>query len=404
MTPSDLDQTPGLGAVASAISAEAAALTLWLSETRRDIHAHAEVSRAEHRTTELIVAHLRSLGLVPKHLGVPTGCIVDIVPEGWSGELIALRADIDALPLEDAKDVPYRSQNAGATHACGHDVHTTILMGAATVLVRLRERGLLERGVRLFFQPAEEVSPGGAHDVIAAGGLEGVAEAYALHCDPATAVGQVAVRTGAITSACDQFRITVRGPGGHTSRPHLSADVVGALGTIITQLPLIMSRRVDPRGGASLVWGHVEAGNAPNAIPATGVLEGTLRCLDVEAWRTGRELVVEAVADLCAPFGVTAEVTRAEGIAPTVNAPGPTRRMAGAIAWILGPQAVAETGQSLGGEDFSEYLLRVPGSMARLGVRGDVAAGDLHRPEFDVDERCLGVGVRVMAALATLPD
>ncbi|GAB3699763.1 amidohydrolase [Mariniluteicoccus flavus] len=405
---SDPDTThDGIGAqgsVADAIAAEAARLTPRLVELRRDLHRHAETSRNEFRTTQRIRDLLEGLGLEPQALGVPTGCYVDIVPEAYAGELVGLRADIDALPLDDPKDVPYRSVSPGATHACGHDVHTTVLLGAAAVLSRLRRAGRLTRGARLFFQPSEESSPGGALDIIAAGGLDGVREAYALHCDPGTTVGRVAVRTGPITSACDQFSVRFTGPGGHTSRPHLSADLVGAMGAVITQLPLLLSRRIDPRGGASLIWGRAHAGNAPNAIPASGVLEGTLRCLDVDAWREAREVIAPLVAEVARPFGVDVAVERATGIPPTVNHPAGAARVTAVVAQLLGPDAVGETGQSLGGEDFGEFLQRVPGAMARLGVRpvGQEAAGDLHRPEFDVDEGCLPVGVQVMAGLAAL--
>ncbi|GAB3622144.1 M20 family metallopeptidase [Mariniluteicoccus endophyticus] len=402
---SDPQPQPGLGAVASAIDAEASALQDKLVEIRRDLHHNAEVSREEFRTTRRLRSLLEGLGLEPQSFRVPTGCYVDIVPGDWSGELVALRGDIDALPLDDPKQVSYASKNAGATHACGHDVHTTVLLGTAAVLTRLRRAGLLRRGARLLFQPAEESSPGGAADMIAAGALEGVREAYALHCDPATTVGEVAVSTGPITSACDQFDIRFSGPGGHTSRPHLSADLIGAIGAVITQLPFLLTRRVDPRGGVSLMWGRVRAGNAPNAIPADGELACTLRCLDLDAWRVARELVPRLVAEIVSPYGVQVDVRRSvNGIPPTVNHPAGAARVVSVVTEMLGSGAVAETAQSLGGEDFGEILQVVPGAMGRLGVRprGKAAAGDLHRPEFDVDEECLGVGVRVMAGLVAL--
>lgn len=391
--------------VTDLIAAEATALGPRLVELRRDLHRHPEVSREEFRTTERVRHLLGRLGLEPEPLRVPTGCTVDIVPDGApAGDLVGLRADLDALPLDDPKDVPYRSVNPGVTHACGHDVHTTVLLGTAAVLARLRQQGRLRRGVRLFFQPSEESSPGGALDVVAAGRLDGVREAYALHCDPATEVGRVAVRTGPITSACDQFTIRFNGPGGHTSRPHLSADLVGAMGAVITGLPMLLSRRVDPRSGVSLMWGHVESGNAPNAIPATGTLAGTLRCLDANGWQVARDLVAPLVTEVVRPFGVGVTVERASGIPPTVNDPAGAARLTDVVTRSLGADAVAETSQSLGGEDFGEFLLKVPGAMGRLGVRpvGAPSAGDLHRPEFDVDESCLVVGVRVMAGLGAL--
>lgn len=390
--------------VAARIDEIVAELEPRLSAYRRDMHAHAEESREEHRTTARIRGVLESLDLQPQSLAVPTGLYVDVLPRGQRRTpRIGLRADIDALPLADTKDVPYRSVNEGVAHACGHDVHTTVLLGTAAVLARLRDEGLLQRGVRLLFQPAEETI-GGARDMVNEGLLDDLREVYALHCDPRTEVGTVALRTGAITSACDRFGVRFSGPGGHSSRPHLSADLVMAIGAVITEVPTLLSRRIDPRVGASMVWGQVKAGNTPNAIPATGELAGTLRCLQLEGWQQARDLVPELIAQVAEPYGVAVEVDRSEGIPPTVNHPGGAARLAEAVRTMLGPDAVGETEQSLGGEDFAEMLLQVPGALGRLGVRprGQRDWPDLHRPEFDVDEECLGIGVRVLAGLVAL--
>lgn len=392
-------------AVTTRIEAVVAELEPRLVAFRRDLHAHPENSREEHRTTARIRGVLESLELEPEALEVSTGLYVDVLPRGQQGPpRIGLRADIDALALMDTKDVPYRSTHDGVAHACGHDVHTTVLLGTAAVLARLRDEDLLPRGVRLFFQPAEETSPGGALDIAGQGLLDELREVYALHCDPRTQVGQVALRTGAITSACDRFAVRFTGPGGHSSRPHLSADLVMAIGAVITQVPNLLSRRVDPRVGASMVWGRVQAGNADNAIPATGVLSGTLRCLQLEGWQQARDLVPDLVAEVAGPYGVEVEVERGQGIPPTVNHPLGAGRLADAVRTMLGADAVGETEQSLGGEDFSEMLLRVPGALGRLGVRpaGVQDWPDLHRPGFDVDEACLSIGVRVFAALVAL--
>lgn len=371
---------------------------------RRDLHAHPEPSWSEHRTTARIRGVLEALGLSPHPLSGPTGLWVDIMPSQGHAPRIGLRADIDALQLLDTKDVPYRSTNKGIAHACGHDAHTAVLLGAARVLTQLRSQDLLPRGVRLFFQPAEETSPGGASQIIRDGGMAGLREVYALHCDPRTEVGKVAVRSGPITSACDRIQVHFAGPGGHSSRPHLTADLVMAMGAVITDVPLLLSRRVDPRAGASVVWGHVEAGNAPNAIPATGMLEGTLRVLDLEGWHHARDLVPDLVRQVAAPFGVTVEVELAEGIPPTVNHPHGATRISEVGRALLGESGVVDTEQSLGGEDFSEMLLQVPGALGRLGVRPADASDwpDLHRPAFDIDEGCLEVGVKLMVGLVAL--
>jgi amidohydrolase len=370
-----------------------------LIEFRRDLHAHPEPGHAEQRTTRLVAERLAAAGLRPVRLPETTGLYADIGP----GEpRVALRADLDALPMDDEKDVPYRSTTPGLCHACGHDVHTAMLTGAGEFLAERAAAGLLPGGVRLIFQPAEEAA-NGAKDVIAAGALDSVGRIFALHCDPRLDVGLVGVRAGAITSACDKVKVTLAGPGGHTARPHLTADMVYALGKIVTELPSALARRVDPRAGLSLVWGHVNSGSAANAIPDEGVVEGTVRCLDTEVWRSGIALIEDLVQSVAAQYGVTAKVEYLSAVPPTVNEPASAAMIASAVAAVLGPDAVTDTPQSLGGEDFAWYLHQVPGAMARLGTRGPgtVNAGDLHQPSFDIDERAIAAGIRVLAALAS---
>ncbi|MFP5282292.1 MAG: amidohydrolase [Actinomycetes bacterium] len=342
-----------------------------LVSIRRDLHAHPEIGNAEYRTTSRIVQILQGLGLQPEPLSIGTGAVCDILPEGYDpGDgLIGLRADIDALPIADGKDVPYASTNPGVSHACGHDVHTTIVLGVGHLLTRLRDAGHVRQGVRLIFQPAEETSPGGALDAIDCGVLKDLTEVYALHCDPRTDAGQVALKVGPITSAVDRVRVRLSGAGGHTSRPHLTADLVGALSTLATTLPLLLSRRIDPRGGVSLVWGRIQAGSAGNAIPGSGQLEGTLRALDVNGWRLAQALIPELVGQVVAPYGVRVDVEVTDGVPPTVNHAEGVERLAVAAEAVLGPEGVTATEQSLGGEDFSWMLQQVPGALARLGVR-----------------------------------
>ena len=374
---------------------------------RRDIHAHPEVGHEEYRTTQLVVDTLGRAGLHAEVLRVGTGAVCDILPDGVDSpdDLVGLRADLDALPIQDGKNVPYRSVTDGAAHACGHDVHTTVVLGVGLVLARLREAGQLHRGVRLIFQPAEETSPGGAVDAISCGVLDGVSEVYALHCDPRTDVGQIALRVGPITSAVDQVTVTLTGTGGHTSRPHLTADLVGALGALATETQLLLSRRVDPRSGLSMMWGRIHAGSAPNAIPQVGVIEGTLRALDENGWRTGQLLIPELISQIVQPFGVGVEVSVTAGVPPAVNHPLGVERLSQAAGSVLGPQGVTATDQSLGGEDFAWMLREVPGAMARLGVRpvGRSSVADIHQPTFDVDEECIRVGVATLAAVASRP-
>jgi amidohydrolase len=365
---------------------------------RRDLHAHPEPAYAERRTTRLVADRLAEAGLRPVLLPGSTGLYVDIGP---GGSRVALRADLDALPMDDEKGVPYRSTIPGMCHACGHDAHTAILVGAGLFLAERAASGMLPGGVRLIFQPAEEAASG-AKAAIAAGALDSVGRIFALHCDPRLDTGLVGVRAGAITAACDRVKVTLTGPGGHTARPHLTADMVYALGKIVTEVPAALSRRVDPRAGLSLVWGHVSAGSAANAIPDEGVVEGTVRCLDTEVWRSAAGLIEDLVQSVATPYGVTAKVEYLSAVPPTVNEAASTALIARAAAEVLGQDAVTQTSQSLGGEDFAWYLHLVPGAMARLGTRtpGTLTAGDLHQPTFDIDERAIGIGVRVLSAVA----
>jgi amidohydrolase len=358
---------------------------------RRHIHRHPELGRQEFGTTQFVADRLVEAGLNPKALPGGTGLICDFGPE--HAPRIALRADMDALPMAERTGASYASTVPGVAHACGHDAHTAILLGAATALAAAPE---LPMGVRLIFQPAEELMPGGALDAIAAGALVGVSRIFALHCDPRLAVGRVAVVAGPITSAADSVEITLHSPGGHTSRPHLTSDLVYGMGTVITGLPGVLSRRIDPRHGTVMVWGAANAGVAANAIPQIGTLAGTVRTASRETWLEMEALVQEIVSGLLAPLGIEHSLQYRRGVPPVVNEERSTQIMTHAIE-AVGPDALADTRQSGGGEDFSWYLEDVPGAMARLGVwSGEGQQLDLHQPTFDLDERALAVGVRVL--------
>ncbi len=370
-----------------------------LVDFRRDLHAHPEIGYHEYRTTRRIKLRLEAAGLRPTVLPKGTGLFVDI--GSGTEPVVGLRADLDALPLSDEKNVPYRSTVPNACHACGHDVHTTVLLGTGLFLARTAAAGALPGRVRLIFQPAEEV-PCGALDVLAAGGIASVDRVFALHCDPRLDVGKIGTRVGAITAACDKISVRVTGPGGHTARPHLTADLVFALGKIITELPAALSRRVDPRSSLSLVWGRVNAGAAANAIPDDGIVEGTVRCLDDEAWHAAPDLLKALTDSVASAYGVVADVSYVRNVPPTVNEAMSTAMVEAAADRVLGADAVVPAPQSLGGEDFAWYLESIPGALSRLGTRkpGSGDDFDIHQPMFDVDERAIGVGVRLMAATA----
>jgi amidohydrolase len=294
-------------------------------------------------------------------------------------------------------DVPYRSRKPGICHACGHDVHTTVLLGAALHLSSIAAQ--LPGTVRLLFQPAEETSSG-AVDVITEGHLDGVDAIFGLHCDPSLQVGKVATRVGPITGSTDQVEVLLRGPGGHTARPYLTADLVYVISRIVTDLPAGLSRIADPRHAMSLVFGMISSGTVANVIPNTAVARGTLRALDRDAWDLAPKLIERLLEGVISPYDVTHELNYRRGTPPVDNDPAATEVFRQAIATALGPDAVADAPQSLGGEDFGWYLERTPGSFARLGVRLPGAELDLHVGNFDADERSIGIGVRVMSQLA----
>jgi len=376
----------------------------WLEENeqelvriRRRLHAHPELGRQEHGTTAYITQLLTDAGLKPQVLQHGTGVVCDV--GSGTGPTVVLRADIDALPLPDQKDVSYRSTVPGVCHACGHDVHTAVLLGTGMALAPHADK--LDGTVRLLFQHAEELMPGGALDVLAEGWFDGVSSAFALHCDPALEVGRVGVKSGPITAAADDITVRLTGPGGHTSRPHNTVDLVHALSSVATGLPDALSRLVDPRAGLCLVWGHISAGTAPNAIPREGTLHGTLRMLDKNVWHGAPDMVHRLVDALAAPYGARAHVEYSRGVPPVVNDTSAAALLAAAVRSSLGTSAAVPTSQSLGGEDFGWCLERVPGALGRLGVKspGREHPFDLHQGTFDVDEEALAAGVRVMTAV-----
>jgi amidohydrolase len=379
----------------SAIGDSVDALVPQLVELRRDLHAHPELSREETRTTLVVSQRLEAAGIGVRLLP-GTGLIADIGAE-QPAYRVALRADLDALPVRERTDLDWASTNYGVCHACGHDVHVAAVLGAGLAL-RAHEEELRERGIaaRLIFQPAEEIMPGGAIDVLEQGGMDGVDAVFAVHCDPSLEVGRVGLREGPITAASDRVTVHLSGRGGHTSRPHLTEDITFALAKVITEVPAALSRRLDPRSGLALVWGEVRAGMASNVIPSSGMVAGTLRMLDAEAWKSVGPLLEQIIHAVVQPYAVTARLEHVPGVPPVVN-------HADAIdvlrqACLGGGLEPVPTPQSLGGEDFAWYLASVPGAMARLGTRtpgGPVY--DLHQGDLVVDEGSVSAGATLLA-------
>lgn len=369
-----------------------------LIEVRRELHAYPELSWHEERTTDVVATWMDKSGISYERFE-GTGLMAEIGPDG--GPIVALRADLDGLPVVDTSQDPWKSTVPGVSHSCGHDVHVAALLGAAVALSQADAEEKLPVRVRLIFQPAEEVMPGGAVKLLAGGALRGVSRIFALHCDPSLDVGHVGLREGPITGASDHIHVQLSGRGGHTSRPHLTEDLTYALGSLLTQLPAVLSRRFDPRAGASMVWGQIHSGNAANVIPSTGELSGTLRMLDAAAWHQAEHLVRGLISDIIEPFGVSADVTYTRGVPPVVNDFGATEIMRRAVTQAIGPSGVASTAQSLGGEDFAWYVEAVPGAMGRLGTRTpDGPTYDLHQGNLRVDERAIAIGAKVLACAA----
>jgi amidohydrolase len=369
-----------------------------LRDIRRDLHAHPELSFEEIRTTAVVTQRLTAAGISWRPVPGLTGAIADLGAE-QPAYRVALRADIDALPVRERTGLDWSSRIPDVCHACGHDFHTAAVLGAGLVLHSLegllRERGI---AVRLLFQPAEEAIPGGAQRLIEAHALEGVDAVFAIHCDPGLDVGFVGLREGPLTAACDSIRVELTGRGGHTSRPHVTEDLTFALAKVVTEVPAALSRRLDPRAGAALVWGEVHAGRASNVIPSSGYATGTLRMLDASAWENVGPLLHEIVHAVVAPYAVSVRLDRERGVPPVVNGSAAIEVLrTGTAGMGLAP---VPTAQSLGGEDFSWYLGRVPGAMARLGTRTPGGRTyDLHQGDLVVDEESLRHAVALFASV-----
>jgi amidohydrolase len=384
-----------MDAAAPTLQATLSELSEDLVQLRRDIHAHPELSWHEQRTTQLVGSRLADAGWRVTRLP-RSGLVADLGP-GQAAYRVALRGDLDALPVVERTGLGWASRTDGVAHACGHDVHTVAALGAGLALAV--NGALLERfdaAVRLVLQPAEEVIPGGAVEVIEGGWLRGVDEIYAVHCEPGLDAGEIGLRVGPITAAADGIQVTLHGKGGHTSRPHLTQDLTYALAKVVTEVPAALSRLVDPRAGLSMVWGAIHAGGAPNVIPSSGLATGTLRVLDAQVWKDVAPLVESLVQEIVAPYDVGCEVVYTPGVPPVVNTADGVEVLRAAIAAAGATEMPVR--QSLGGEDFAWYLTKVPGALARLGTRtpGGMTY-DLHQGDFAIDERAVVGGARVLA-------
>lgn len=368
---------------------------------RRHLHAHPELSNEEVETTERVAERLQAAGLQPRVLPGGVGLVCDI--GAGDGPVVALRADLDALAMDDESDVPFRSKVPGVAHACGHDVHTTVVLGAGLALREHLGDGGAAGRVRLLFESAEEAVPSGADDLIAAGAMRDVTAVFGLHCDPKRDAGTIGVRAGALTAAADMVTIELHGPGGHTARPQLTVDLVQVAARVASELPARVERAVAPTGSGLFVFGSLRAGDAANVIPSRARLAGTFRTHDPAVWAMAAEVIPEALEEILAGTGATAELDHQRGVPPVVNDAAETERLARAARSVLGDGAVAEATQSWGGDSFAWYLDHAPGTYARLGIHDPDDGGereDLHSSTFRVDERAIDVGIEVLVATA----
>ncbi|PTL78721.1 M20 family metallopeptidase [Vitiosangium sp. GDMCC 1.1324] len=380
--------------LAEPISKWGAEATRW----RRHLHMHPERSFQEHRTAAFVQEKLASFGLEVRSGVGGLGVVAELVGEG-EGPVLALRADMDALPIPDSKECEYRSRVEGVTHACGHDGHTATLLAAAAVLSELR--GALGGSIRFLFQPAEETPPGGARPMVEQGALEGVSEVFGLHYAPFP-VGKVCVPTGLMMGLVDTFTIRLRGVGGHAAYPHLGADAAHGAAQLLVALQSIVSRQVDPLRPAVLTVGQLSAGHNHNTIAEQAEMRGTVRCLTPAIRDTIRERLTSMSHGIAAMFQLTAEVQYEEGYPPVVNHAASAEYVGRVCRQALGADCVLPMPPSLASDDFACFLQQRPGCYFMVGSAGADAATQfpLHHPRFDLDERALTVGTRLLVGIA----
>ena len=369
-----------------------------LVSTRRDIHQHPELGFEETRTATLVADRLRAFDYtVTPGIG-KTGVVALKQTAGRDGRCVLLRADMDALPVEEANDVPYRSRHAGKMHACGHDGHVAIGLEVARRLAPVSLRG----NVKFAFQPAEEAS-NGALAMIADGVLEAppVDAAFGIHLWNDLPVGTIGVTPGPVMASVDQFEIQLQGRGGHAAAPHQTVDAVLVAGHVITALQSLVSRRRDPFEDAVVSVTEVHAGHAFNVIPARAVLRGTVRTFGGPFFDAAPRLIEETAQGIAAAFGARAEVRYHRLSAPLVNDARLAALMHDVAGELVGPANVRQGFRTMGGEDMAFFLEKVPGCFAFVGSAPPHGnASPHHSPTFDIDEESLVIGAELLTRTA----
>ncbi len=361
---------------------------------RRHLHAHPELSGNEHQTAALVAGELRKLGWRVQEGVGRTGVLAELGPSG--GPVVALRVDMDALPVEERTGLPYASLNQGLMHACGHDIHTTVGLGVARILAPLADQ--LGGTVRLLFQPAEETAQGAAW-MVADGAMQGVDALFGVHVFPSLSVGTIGVRSGSLTAAAGELEVEVLGEGGHGARPHQSTDAIWIAARVVSGLQEAISRRLDALHPVVVSFGRIEGGKAFNVIADHVRLLGTVRCLDLELHAQLPGWIEETVQAICKGYGGEARVSYRCISPPVHNDPELTQLLADEAVELLGRSQVEWLEQpSLGAEDFAELQRDTPSTMFRLGVAGPKGCTPLHSNTFAADEAAVGVGVEVLSA------
>jgi len=376
----------------------ARALRPELVAWRRHLHMHPELSYREMATAAFVRERLAALGLEPSPpLAGGTGltCTIHGLDDGPT---VALRADMDALPIQEDASAPYASTKPGVAHLCGHDAHTTMLLGAGALLSRHRPA----RGhVRLLFQPAEE-DGAGAERMVEDGALDGVDAIYALHVDPQTPVGHTCTTVGPANAAADEIEIEVIGAGGHAAYPHLSVDAVAVAAQVVTAIQHVVSRHSDPLQPLVVTIGTIQGGFASNVIAPSVRMTGTVRTFHPELRETMPARLERVVQGVAAAHGATATLDVRFGYPTTVNDGSLLPDFEASVAAVMGEGRNAQVAPTMGAEDFAYYAQRVPGMIAGLGVRNEVLdfTHPLHHPRFDLDEDALPLGAALLADVA----
>lgn len=365
---------------------------------RRELHANPELSFHEHETARFVEERLRSLGRYELERPTPTSVVARLRGDR-PGRVLALRADMDALPIDEEADVPFRSRVPGVMHACAHDGHTAMLLAAATILAERRSE--LAGEVRLVFQHAEELPPGGAQELVAAGVMDGVDLVVGAHLMTGYPAGQVAAQPGPLMAAADSIAIEIRGRGGHAAYPHTTVDPVVVAAHAVTALQQVVAREVDPLDNAVVSVTRVHAGIADNVIPETVQLGGTVRTFRPETRAAVREAIERVLRGVTEAHGAGYDYTFTEGYAAVVNDADAAALVAEAARREIGGEHVVEVAPIMGGEDFSAYLATVPGVFFFVGAQS-VEAGPVphHNPRFVIDESALRTGIGVLARTA----